>query len=119
MLAGFAAGIPVQLSTPATSIDVGRAVEVQTPKGTIAARTAIVTVSTNVLSSGRIRFTSELPQRVLDACSALSLGSYDHIALEFSGNPLGLDSDDLVFEKSADTHTGAILGERVGDFACA
>jgi monoamine oxidase len=118
LLAGFAAGIPVQLSTPATSIDIGRAVEVQTPKGTIAARTAIITVSTNVLSSGRIRFTSESPQRVLDACSTLSLGSYDHIALEFSGNPLGLESDDLVFEKSTDTHTGAILANVSGTSLC-
>ena len=118
LLAGLAAGIPVQLSTPATSIDLGRGVEVQTPKGTIVARTAIVTVSTNVLSSGRIRVTSESSQRVLDACSALSLGSYDHIALEFNGNPLGLDSDDLVFEKSADTHTGALLANVSGTSLC-
>ncbi|MGA8615108.1 MAG: FAD-dependent oxidoreductase [Xanthobacteraceae bacterium] len=118
LLAGLAAGIPVQLSTPATSIDVGRGVEVQTSKGTIAARAGIITVSTNVLASGRIRFTSESPQRVLDACTALSLGSYDHIALEFSGNPLGLDSDELVFEKSADTHTGAILANVSGTSLC-
>jgi monoamine oxidase len=118
LLAGLAAGIPVQLSTPATAIDAGRGLEVQTPKGNIEARTAIVTVSTNVLVSGRIRFTSESPQRVLDACSALSLGSYDHIALEFSGNPLGLESDDLVFEKSADTHTGAILANVSGTSLC-
>jgi len=118
LLAALAAGIPVQLSTPATAIDIGREIEVQTPKGAISARAAIVTVSTNVLTSGRIRFTSESVQRVLDACATLSLGSYDHIALQLNGNPLGLDSDDLVFEKSTDTHTGAILANVSGTSLC-
>jgi monoamine oxidase len=103
LLAAHAAGIPVQ---------------VQTPKGTISARTAIITVSTNVLTSGRIRFTFESMQRVLDACTTLSLGSYDHIALQFNGNPLGLDSDDLVFEKSTDARTGAILTNVSGTSLC-
>jgi monoamine oxidase len=118
LLATRAAGIDVQLSTPATSIDIGRNVEVQTPKGTITAATAIITVSTNVLASGRIRFASDLPQRVSEAFTSLSLGSYDHIALELTGNPLGLDSDDLVFEKSTDTHTAAILGNMSGSALC-
>jgi monoamine oxidase len=118
LLAARAAGISVQLSTPASSIDIDRTVEVQTPKGTIAARTAIITVSTGVLASGRIRFPSELPQRVSAAVASLQLGSYDHIALELDGNPLGLDSDDLVFEKSSDTHTAAILGNVSGTTLC-
>jgi len=114
LLANRAAGLTVQLSTPATSIEIDRTVEVQTPKGTITARTAIITVSTNVLAAGRIRFTSDLPERISAAFNSLSLGSYDHIALQFVGNPLGLDSDDLVFERSADTHTAAILGNVSG-----
>jgi monoamine oxidase len=70
------------------------------------------------MASGRIRFTPELPRRVADACTSLSLGSYDHIALELSGNPLGLDSDDLVFEKSSNTHTAAILANVSGSQLC-
>lgn len=118
LLAARAAGIAVQLSTPATAINISRNVEVQTPKGTIAARAAIVTVSTNVLASGSIRFSPELPYAVSEACNRLSLGSYDHVALELKGNPLGLESDDLVFEKSADTHTAAILGNVYGTPLC-
>jgi monoamine oxidase len=118
LLAAGAAGIAVQLSTRATAIDLSRNVSVQTPKGTIAARTAIITASTNVLASGSIRFTPELPERVSEACNLLSLGSYDHIALELNGNPLGLESDDLVFEKSVDTHTAAILGNVYGTSLC-
>jgi monoamine oxidase len=118
LLATLAAGIPVKLSTPATAIDLSRTVAVTTPQGTISARTAIVTVSTNVIAAGRIRFTPELPDRLTNAFHALSLGSYDHIALGLAGNPLGLDSDDLVFEKSADTHTAALLGNVSGTSLC-
>jgi monoamine oxidase len=118
LIAGFADGLAVRLSTPATAIDTRRDVAVETPNGTISARTAIVTVSTNVITSGAIRFTPELPKRQIDAFAKLSLGSYDHIALELVGNPLGFESDDLVFEKSTDTHTAAILANVSGTQLC-
>lgn len=118
LLASHGSGLAVQLGTPAGAIDLSRGIAVQTPKGNIAARTAIVTVSTNVIASGRIRFTPELPRRFAEACNNLSLGSYDHIALELSGNPLGLESDDLVFEKSLNKQTGAILANVSGTSLC-
>ncbi len=60
----------------------------------------------------------ELPHRQLDTFGRLSLGSYDHIALELVGNPLELESDDLVFEKSVDTHTAALLANVSGTPLC-
>jgi monoamine oxidase len=118
LLAALADGIPVELSTPVTAIDVGRGVEVVTSKGTLAARAVIVTVSTNVLAAGGIAFTPALPHRAAEVFGSLSLGSYDHIALELTGNPLGLESDDLVFEKSTDTHTAALLANASGTSLC-
>jgi monoamine oxidase len=118
LIASFAEGIAVRLSTPVTSIDARSAVAVETAKGTIAARCAIVTVSTNVMTSGAIKFMPELPKRHLDAFAKLSLGSYDHIALELAGNPLGFESDDLVFEKAGDAHTAAILANVSGTPLC-
>jgi len=118
LIASFAEGIAVKLSTPATMIDTRRDVAVETPNGTIAARAAIVTSSTNVIASGAIKFTPELPKRQTDAFVKLSLGSYDHIALELADNPLGFESDDLVFEKSADSHTAAILANVSGTPLC-
>jgi len=118
LLASLGTGLTVQLGMPARAIDLSSGIAVETPKGTIAAHTAIVTVSTNVIASGRIRFTPELPRRFADACNSLSLGSYDHIALELTGNPLGLESDDLVFEKSSNRQTGAILGNVSGTSLC-
>ena len=118
LIASLAEGIAVRLSTPVTAIDTRRGLTVETPKGTISAHAAIVTVSTNVMTSGAIKFTPELSKRQLDAFANLSLGSYDHIALELAGNPLDADSDDLIFEKAADERTAAILANVSGTPLC-
>jgi monoamine oxidase len=107
LLASLAQGLSIELSTPATSIDSRRGVSVETAKGTINATAAIVTAPTNVIASSGLKFTSG---RAADLFGRLPLGSYDRIALELVGNPLGLESDDLVFEKSSNTHTAALLG---------
>ena len=118
LLASLAQGLNVQLTTPAKSIDTRRGISVDTAKGTISARTAIVTVPTNVVASGGLRFTPDLGHHEIDSFGRLALGSYDHIALELVGNPLGIESDDLIFEKSADTHTAAILANVSGTALC-
>jgi monoamine oxidase len=118
LLAALAEGVTVQLSTPVKSIDTRRGLTVETAKGTLTARAVIVTVSTNIIAAGRIQFSPELPHRNIDAFGRLSLGSYDHVAVELAGNPLGLDSDDLVFEKSSDTHTAAMLANVSGTRLC-
>jgi len=75
-------------------------------------------VPTNVVASGGLRFTPDLGHHEIDSFGRLALGSYDHIALELVGNPLGIESDDLIFEKSADTHTAAILANVSGTALC-
>jgi hypothetical protein len=65
-------------------------------RGTVlTAHAAIVNASTAVLSSGKIKFQPALPARHHEAIGKLGLGSYEHVAVEFSGNVLGLRSDDL------------------------
>jgi monoamine oxidase len=117
LLAKLAEGIPVQFNSPVSHIDTmtrGSRVEVTTPGGPLQARYAIVTVSTNVITSGAIKFDREWPRRHLEAAAKLALGSYDHIALELAGNPLGLQRDDLMFEKAADGRTAALLANVSG-----
>ena len=112
LLAKLAEGIPVQLDTAVKVVDVtarGARVEATTSKGMIAGRFMIITASTNVLLADRIKFDGGLPKRQLDALEKLKLGSFDHIALELPGNPLGLQRDDLVFEKSSGPRTAALL----------
>jgi len=102
--------LPLALSTPATRIIwTNRDIAVETPSGRIATRAVIVTVSTNVLTSGAIKFVPDLPKRQLDAASKLSLGSYDRIALLFPDNRLGLPRDEVIIEQSNSTRTGLLF----------
>ena len=106
LIAKLGEQVPLSLSTPASRIAwSSRDVTVETPAGKIAARAAIVTVSSNVLAAGNIKFTPDIPKRTLDAAAKLSLGSYDRIALQMPGNPLGLSRDDVVIEQSNSTRT--------------
>ena len=115
LLTHLAAGLPARLSTPVTRIERDRTgVNIVTPKGQARARTVIVTASTNVLTAEKIVFWPELSRRQLDAAAALSLGSYDHIALEMPGNPVNLQRDELVFEKSSNRQTAALLANVSG-----
>lgn len=119
LVAKLGADLPVALSTPASHIAWnGRDVTVETPAGKIAARAAIITVSSNVLVAGNIKFTPDLPKRQLDAASRLTLGSYDHIALQLPGNPLGLSRDDIIIEQSSSTRTGLLFANIGGSSLC-
>jgi monoamine oxidase len=110
---------PISLSTPASRIAwSGRDVTVETPAGRIVARAAIITVSSNVLASGNIKFTPELPKRQLDAAAKLGLGSYDRIALLLPGNPLGLSRDDVLIEQSNSTRTALLVANIGGSSLC-
>jgi monoamine oxidase len=110
LLAKLAAGLPVQLSSPVGLIYWGgNALAVDTPKGNLLTRAVILTVSTNVLAEDKIEFLPTLPKRQVDAIEKLGLGSYDHIALDMPGNPLGLQRDDMVFEQVTGTRTAALL----------
>jgi monoamine oxidase len=117
LLAKLAEGIPVELETPVTQVDTqtrGSRVEATTPRGKVASRYIIVTASTNVLAAEKIKFDKGLPKRQIDALAALTLGSFDHIALDLPGNPLGLQRDEVVFERSSGPRTAALLANVSG-----
>jgi monoamine oxidase len=119
MMAKLADQVPLALSTPASRIVwSNREVMVETQAGRISARAAIVTVSSNVLTSGAIKFSPDIPKRQLDAAAKLSLGSYDHIALQLPGNPLGLGRDDVIIEQSNSTRTALLLANIGGSSLC-
>jgi monoamine oxidase len=120
LIANLGQGLPVQLSNPVRSIDYNArsGVEIRTTRGTLTAKAVIVTASTGVLLDNRIKFEPELPRRHQDALERLALGSYDHIALELPGNPLALQRDEVVFEKSSSTRTAAILANVSGTTLC-
>ncbi|MGX1167607.1 monoamine oxidase [Bradyrhizobium sp. USDA 372] len=119
LIARLAEQAPVALATPASRIAwSNRDVSVETQAGKITARAAIVTVSTNVLTSGAIKFAPDIPKRTLDAASKLSLGSYDRIVLQLPGNPLGLSRDDILIEQSNSTRTALMFANIGGSSLC-
>ena len=119
LIAKLGEPVPLSLSTPANRISWGsRDVTVETPAGKIAARAAIVTVSSNVLAAGNIKFSPDIPKRTLDAAAKLSLGSYDRIALQMPGNPLGLARDDIIIEQSNSTRTALMYANIGGSSLC-
>jgi monoamine oxidase len=119
LIAKLGEPLPVSLSTTATRVTwSNRDVAVETPSGKITARAAIVTVSSNVLANGAIKFTPDFPKRQLDAAAKLSLGSYDHIALQLPGNPTGLARDELLIEQSNSTRTAMMLANVGGSSLC-
>lgn len=119
LLVKLAIDLPVQFGTPVQRmLSTRNSVEIETTRGRISARAAIVTVSNGVLAADKIKFTPELPKRQIEAISKLSLGSYDHVAFELKGNPLGLQNDDVVFEKAANARTAAMLANISGTPLC-
>jgi monoamine oxidase len=75
-------GVPVDVETPVTAIDwSGQHVSLATPKGSLSAKTVIVTASTNVLAGGHIRFSPALPPKLLSALEAVPIGVAEKVAL--------------------------------------
>ncbi len=87
LVASHAAGVPVRLSTPVTSLDHhGRTIRVHTPAGTIEAVHVIVAVPTTVLARGDIAFDPPLPAKQ-DAAAGLPLGLADKVFLAVDDPP--------------------------------
>lgn len=84
-------GIPVRLSTPARGLRWdGPGVRVETDRGTIQARAAIVTASTGALASGAMRFTPDLPAAKADAIADVPMGMLMKIPLQVPRERFGL-----------------------------
>jgi monoamine oxidase len=90
----FGRGIPVKLDTPASRIRWGGpGVVVETPVGSIAAKAAIVTVSTGVLGSGAIAFDPPLPVWKQQAIVDVPMGLLVKVPLQFRGTRFGLSGN--------------------------
>lgn len=78
LVSSHAAWLPVVLGTPVTAIDAsGKQLRIETPRGSITANAAIVTVSSNVLATGAIRLPGH--DAILHAASQLPLGLADKL----------------------------------------
>jgi monoamine oxidase len=82
-IASLGVDLAKTLETKVTSISHGKDVELETDRGTLRAKAAIVAVSTAVLAKGAIRFTPAVDQH-LHAASCLPLGIADKVFLSLA-----------------------------------
>tara|TARA_Y100000590_G_scaffold469001_1_gene654334 strand:- start:2272 stop:3627 length:1356 start_codon:yes stop_codon:yes gene_type:complete len=92
--------VPVQLNTNVHKITwSGKGVQVETNKGTISSKTCILTVSTGVLLSEKIQFVPMLPKEKYESFAGISMGVYNHIALQFDKNFFPYNKDGYIYYK--------------------
>ena len=85
LIAALGAGLDVVFDCAATLVDFsGALVRIETPQGDMRARAAIITISTNVLCAGSLRFRPDLPDKMA-AASVLPLGLADKLFLGLDG----------------------------------
>jgi monoamine oxidase len=115
LLAAAGKSLAIELGTAVQRIDMGGRgrVELATNRGTLSGRTVIVTASTNVLVSDRLRFSPGLPAAITAALSKLSLGTYERAILEMPGNPYRFGADERIIFKTDNAKT-ILLHTRVG-----
>jgi len=109
-------GLDIRLDTPVTGVrwnGPGGRVTVETPRGSLSARAAIVTVSTGVLAAGAIAFDPALPAEAQHCLEALPMGLAMKVALRANGP----DRLDLPLHCSVDRQV-ARRGERLVPFQC-
>lgn len=87
----YAEGLDIALSTPVSVVDYsGAGVVLDTPRGRVKARRAIITVPVSLLQAEAIRFTPALPQTTQTAIHGLGMGALTKVALHFEGARFGL-----------------------------
>ena len=109
LVARLGMNIPVAVNTRALSVAVSRGrVRVETGRGALTARAAIVTASAGVLAAGAIAFDPGLDPSAL---SGLQMGLVSKIALRFApGSPaLGFPDDTLVVPQVSDERGHSFL----------
>jgi monoamine oxidase len=85
LMAALAAGLDIAFECPAGVVDhTGSQVRIETPCGDLRARTVIVTVPTDVLCAGGLRFHPALPEKI-EAAAVLPLGLADKLYLGLDG----------------------------------
>jgi monoamine oxidase len=91
LVSAYGRGLPVTLEAAVQRINYsGKGVRVESTRGRLRGRLAIVTLPQGVLAAERVRFEPPLPTDRLRAIDALPMGLLAKLALHFDGDPLGL-----------------------------
>jgi monoamine oxidase len=106
LIARLAAGLPIAYGVVARRVDhSGALLRVETSAGEIAARAIVVTLPTNVIASGALRFSPDLPDKA-QAAAHLPLGIADKLFLHVEGAD-DLPANARLFGRTDRVDTGA------------
>jgi monoamine oxidase len=101
----LAEGLPVALDTSVSRIDhSGRAIRIETSRGTVTTGKVIVTVPTSILSAELLRFDPPLPNK-LAAAAGLPLGVDDKLFISLSGSFPGIEPDTFLVGSTTSRET--------------
>jgi monoamine oxidase len=116
VMAALGRAVPVRLESPVTAIDRSgpRLVVRLADGGAVTAAQVIVTVSTNVLASGAIRFTPGLPAGHQAALKGLSLGHYNHVAVQLRPGTVDIAPDTIAVPIKAGRERMGVLADASG-----
>jgi monoamine oxidase len=106
MIAAYGAALPVVLDCAVSGVDrSGRALKIETSRGALRVKAAIVTLPTALLAREAIRFSPALPDK-LDAAAGLPLGLADKVLLAID-RPEEIPAESRVFGRTDRAGTGA------------
>jgi monoamine oxidase len=101
----LAEGLPMALGTPVSCIDHnGRAIRLETARGTVTAARVIITVPTSILAAELLRFDPPLPDKTL-AAAGLPLGVDDKLFIALSGSFSGIEPDTFLIGSTTSRET--------------
>lgn len=117
IVARHAGPLPIALDTAVTAITrTPSGVTVETARGSLSAKATILTVSQGVLAAEAIRFDPPLEADRLRAIDTITMGTYNHVALQFDPATLPVEADTWVTYKVGAPDAAGVL--RGGGFLC-
>jgi monoamine oxidase len=108
-------GLAVRLGCPVRWVDWrGAAIALETDTGRLTARAVIVTVPTNLLAAGAIRFSPDLPPGKLQAAAGLPLGADEKLYFRIEGDIAGVGPESYRLGSPDRTRTAGYLVKPLG-----
>jgi monoamine oxidase len=114
-IARHGAGLDVRLNCPVRQVDWrGAAVALDSDVGRVTARAAIVTVPTDLLAAGTIRFSPDLPPDKRHAAAGLPLGADEKLYFRIEGDIAGVGPESYRLGSPDRTRTAGYLVKPLG-----
>jgi len=116
VVARFGEGLPVITEAPVSRIALTReGVRVESAKGILEARSAVIAVPVGVLQAGAIAFDPLLPERKAWALEGLAMGSNNKVHLAVTGTPTWEGSDFHAFFRTDSEETATYQFQAFGE----